>query len=86
MLSSGDFGFISWGNQEKQNIIQILELHDTNERSMPGWAMNLDQQLLEERERKAKPPGELRTGFVITSRWTNKELSLSPSTSSLRPS
>ena len=51
---------------------------------MPGWAINLHHQLLEERERNAEPPGELRKGFP--SRWTSKELSLSRSTSCVRPS
>ena len=50
---------------------------------MPSWAINLHHQLLEERERDAEPPGELRKGFP--SRWTSKELSLSRSTSCLRP-
>ena len=30
VLSYGDFGFISWGNHEKQNRTQIFELYDTN--------------------------------------------------------
>ena len=41
-----------------------FELHDTNEWSMPGWAINLHE-LLQERERNVEPPGELLQGFPI---------------------
>ena len=72
------------GESGKTEQNSDFELNDTNELSMLGWAINFHHQLLEERERNAEPPGELREGFP--SRWTSKELSLSRSTSCLRPS
>ena len=67
VLSYGDFGFLSWRYQEKTEQNSDFELLDTNERSMPGWAINLHHQLLGERERNAEPPGELRKGYLVQS-------------------
>ena len=63
VLSYGDFGFISWGNQEKKNGAQILNSTTRTIDPCRVGQSTFHHQLLEEWKRSAEPPGELRKGF-----------------------